>query len=125
MSQATGSTDESQKQQARSGLKSLNNARLDPDESPEAILKRFETDPYKMYPDDPDASKHNVAISSKVHGKFYDPCKLTAQMSLNCLDRSKYNNKTARRDCKEYFDAYKECKAAWTAAQRQRRLDSI
>ncbi|KAK9465438.1 hypothetical protein V1512DRAFT_265906 [Lipomyces arxii] len=87
-------------------------------ESPDEVLKRFETRDNQMFPDDPNNAKHTSVMQIKEKSKYYDPCKLSAQMSLNCLERSRYKSKRARVECKEYFEAYKECKAEWMASLR-------
>ncbi|KAK7205162.1 hypothetical protein BZA70DRAFT_311002 [Myxozyma melibiosi] len=92
------------------------------DEDPDVILKRFEADGVnQMYPDDPKDKRHFEAMKAKQTSKFYDPCKLSAQMSLSCLDRNRYNTKRAKENCKEYFEAYKECKTEWLASRRNYR----
>ncbi|KAK9362444.1 hypothetical protein V1504DRAFT_431794 [Lipomyces starkeyi] len=91
------------------------------EDSPEEILRRFDTRPNQMFPDDPNDERHHIAMATKGQSKFYDPCKLTSQMSLRCLERSRFNTKKAREECKEYFDAYKECKAEWLESLRRKR----
>ncbi|KAK9463820.1 uncharacterized protein V1516DRAFT_632132 [Lipomyces oligophaga] len=82
-------------------------------------LERFESGFNQMYPDNPRDIKHLEAMNSKAPSKFYDPCKLTSQMSLNCLDRVRYDRKRAKVECREFFDAYKECKAEWRNMKKE------
>ncbi|KAK9368306.1 hypothetical protein V1509DRAFT_623701 [Lipomyces kononenkoae] len=91
------------------------------DDSPDDILRRFETRQNQMFPDDPSDERHHIAMATKGQSKFYDPCKLTSQMTLHCLERSRFNAKKAKEECKEYFDAYKECKAEWVESLRRKR----
>ncbi|KAK9450473.1 uncharacterized protein V1518DRAFT_413935 [Limtongia smithiae] len=84
------------------------------------ILERFDSGHNQMFPDDPRDVRHFDAMNTKSASKFYDPCKLTAQMSLNCLARSRYNQKRAKEECKEYFEAYQECKSEWRSSRRER-----
>ncbi|KAK9238053.1 hypothetical protein V1525DRAFT_359290 [Lipomyces kononenkoae] len=96
-------------------------AEYEQEDSAEEILRRFDTRQNQMFPDDPTDERHHIAMATKGQSKFYDPCKLTSQMTLHCLERSRFNSKRAREECKEYFDAYKECKAEWVESLRRKR----
>ncbi|KAJ7281797.1 hypothetical protein C8J57DRAFT_1298567 [Mycena rebaudengoi] len=47
--------------------------------------------------------------------KFIDPCEAASKASLKCMDKNNYD----RSECMDYFQAYRDCKAAWI----QRRKD--
>ncbi|KAK9378393.1 uncharacterized protein V2V93DRAFT_376095 [Kockiozyma suomiensis] len=93
--------------------------KTDSESDPDVIMKRFDTEGVnQMFPDDANDKRHFEAMNIKGTSKFYDPCKLSAQMSLSCLDRNRYNEKRAKENCKEFFEAYKECKTEWRASRR-------
>ncbi|KAK9455224.1 hypothetical protein V1511DRAFT_499820 [Dipodascopsis uninucleata] len=98
---------------------------IDIEESSVDVIRRFETSPYQMFPDDPYHARHSSAMAAKEASKFYDPCKLSARMSYNCLERVKFKPKLAQAECKEYFDAYKECKAAWRDMLREQKSKGL
>lgn len=79
--------------------------------------KGIDPSSFKYYPENPESSMNRYMFSMKGPSEYFDPCQESAQMSLNCLDRNDYN----RDLCKEYFDAYRECKKQWLKARRQDR----
>lgn len=72
---------------------------------------------YRFFPDDPDSPISKAQFAVKSASQYFDPCTESAKMSLNCLDRNNYD----RSQCKEYFDAYRECKRLWLEARRANR----
>lgn len=72
---------------------------------------------FKYYPENPETGMNRLMFSMKGPSEYYDPCQESAQMSFNCLDRNNYD----RDMCKEYFDAYRECKKQWLQARRKDR----
>lgn len=90
---------------------------------PNTVQKKDEVDftkgspnEYKFYPDNPTSEYNKMRFASKEPSKFYDPCSLSSQMSMSCLEQNNYNKDM----CYEYFKAYRECKKEWL---RQRRAD--
>ncbi|KAK0497191.1 hypothetical protein EDD18DRAFT_1161053 [Armillaria luteobubalina] len=49
--------------------------------------------------------------------KFIDPCEAASKASLSCLSRNNYD----RDACQAYFQAYRDCKAAWLQQRRDDR----
>lgn len=74
------------------------------------------TDPktFKYFPDDPNSEENRFNFKHKEPSKFYDPCSKSSRMSIDCLERNQ-DNKAA---CKEFFEAYKECKRKWMEERR-------
>ncbi|QLQ79668.1 hypothetical protein HG537_0C03160 [Torulaspora globosa] len=72
---------------------------------------------FKYYPENPENGVNRLMFAIKGPSEYYDPCQESAQMSFNCLDRNNYD----RDMCKEYFDAYRECKKQWLSARRKDR----
>lgn len=72
---------------------------------------------FQYYPENPESGVNRLMFAIKGPSQYYDPCQESAQMSLNCLDRNDYNKDL----CKEYFDAYRECKKQWLKSRRQDR----
>lgn len=72
---------------------------------------------FKYYPDNPESGLNKYRFAMKGPSEYFDPCQESAKMSFNCLDRNDYD----RDKCKEYFDAYRECKKQWLKARRQDR----
>lgn len=50
-----------------------------------------------------------------------NPCSAEAKASLKCLDDNNFN----RTVCERYFEAYKNCKRAWTARKAERRRQGL
>uniref|UniRef100_A0A8H7N327 CHCH domain-containing protein n=1 Tax=Bionectria ochroleuca TaxID=29856 RepID=A0A8H7N327_BIOOC len=51
---------------------------------------------------------------NKSTSEFYDPCQAAAQQSYKCL----FRNGGDKSMCGEYFQAYRDCKQAWTERRR-------
>ncbi|KAJ7623313.1 hypothetical protein FB45DRAFT_705426, partial [Roridomyces roridus] len=49
--------------------------------------------------------------------QFKDPCEAASKASLQCMDQNNYD----RSECMDYFQAYKDCKAAWIERRKQDR----
>ncbi|KID83452.1 mtcp1 [Metarhizium guizhouense ARSEF 977] len=58
---------------------------------------------------DPWNIKSKEKFETKSKSEFYDPCQEAAQRSYKCL----YRNGGDKSMCGEYFQAYRDCKAAW------------
>ncbi|PFH56891.1 hypothetical protein XA68_15818 [Ophiocordyceps unilateralis] len=56
-------------------------------------------------------------LKGKTKSEFYDPCQEAAQRSYKCL----YRNGGDKTMCGEYFQAYRDCKEAWTKRWREER----
>jgi len=54
-------------------------------------------------------------FNNKSKSQYYDPCQEAAQRSYKCL----YRNNGDKSMCGEYFQAYRDCKAAWTEKRRK------
>ncbi|GAV55638.1 hypothetical protein ZYGR_0AY00300 [Zygosaccharomyces rouxii] len=74
-------------------------------------------DKFQYYPDKPESGLSRYRFAAKDASQYFDPCQESSRMSLNCLDRNNYD----RDMCKEYFDAYRECKKQWLKARRENR----
>ncbi|CDH17382.1 probable Cytochrome c oxidase-assembly factor COX23, mitochondrial [Zygosaccharomyces bailii ISA1307] len=74
-------------------------------------------DKFQYYPDNPESGLNRYRFAMKEASQYFDPCQESSRMSMNCLDRNNYD----RDMCKEYFDAYRECKKQWLHARRQNR----
>lgn len=74
-------------------------------------------DKFQYYPEDPESSLSRYRFAAKDASQYFDPCQESARMSFSCLDRNNYDGDM----CKEYFDAYRECKKQWLRARRQNR----
>ncbi|CCF58670.1 hypothetical protein KAFR_0F00730 [Kazachstania africana CBS 2517] len=72
------------------------------------------TTKFKYYPDDPESAYHRDQFRTKQPTKYYDPCQESAQLSFKCLELNNYD----RSLCKDYFDAYRECKKQWLNARK-------
>ncbi|QLG70328.1 hypothetical protein HG535_0A02660 [Zygotorulaspora mrakii] len=79
--------------------------------------KGSDPDTFKYYPDNPESGMNRYLFTMKGPSEYYDPCQQSAQMSFNCLERNDYD----RAMCREYFDAYRECKKQWLKARREAR----
>lgn len=73
----------------------------------------------KFYPDDIKDEIHYKIYNNKPSSKFYDPCNLSRQASINCILRNQNNKK----ECQEYFDAYKECKNDFFVNLKSRKIN--
>ncbi|KOS20858.1 Geranylgeranyl transferase type-1 subunit beta [Escovopsis weberi] len=51
----------------------------------------------------------------KSKSQFYDPCQEAAKRSYNCL----FRNNGDKTMCGEYFQAYRDCKEAWTKQRKK------
>ncbi|KFA65085.1 hypothetical protein S40285_03127 [Stachybotrys chlorohalonatus IBT 40285] len=54
-------------------------------------------------------------FQTKSRSEFYDPCQEAASRSYKCL----YRNGGDKTMCGEYFQAYRDCKQAWTEKRRK------
>ncbi|KAK0391567.1 hypothetical protein NLU13_1067 [Sarocladium strictum] len=54
-------------------------------------------------------------FETKEKSQYYDPCQEAAQRSYKCLFRNGGNKDM----CGEYFQAYRDCKQAWTEKRRK------
>ncbi|KAJ2973859.1 hypothetical protein NQ176_g6371 [Zarea fungicola] len=54
-------------------------------------------------------------FESKSKSEFYDPCQEAAQRSYKCL----YRNNGDKTMCADYFQAYRDCKQAWTEKRKK------
>ncbi|KAG0659542.1 Mitochondrial copper homeostasis protein [Monosporozyma unispora] len=79
------------------------------------------TDPstYKYFPDDPNSEDSLVKSRIKEPSQYYDPCELSARMSRQCLE-DHWDDPDKKQKCKQFFEAYKDCKAMWIAERRKR-----
>lgn len=50
-----------------------------------------------------------------------NPCTVEAKASMKCLDDNNFN----RSVCEEYFEAYRNCKKAWTGRKAERRRQGL
>ncbi|KAL6948607.1 Mitochondrial copper homeostasis protein [Hanseniaspora vineae] len=69
---------------------------------------------YQYYPDKPDSSLNKMKFVVKGASQFYDPCEESSKMSFKCLELNDYD----RDMCRQYFDAYRECKKQWLSHRR-------
>ena len=76
-----------------------------------------DTEKLQFYPDNPESSYAKYRFMTKEATQYYDPCQESSKMSFKCLELNNYD----KSKCKEYFDAYKECKKQWLASRRQNR----
>ncbi|OXB44125.1 hypothetical protein B1J92_I02728g [Nakaseomyces glabratus] len=81
--------------------------------------KGVDTTEYRYYPDNPESTLNKYRFAMKDHSQYYDPCQESAKMSFKCLELNDYD----RDQCKEYFDAYRECKKQWLEARRKDRTN--
>ncbi|KAG5971328.1 Mitochondrial copper homeostasis protein [Claviceps cyperi] len=65
-------------------------------------------------PKDPFSKDIRRKFETKSHSKFVDPCQEAAQRSYKCL----FRNDGDKSMCSDYFQAYKDCKAAWTETRK-------
>lgn len=77
----------------------------------EAVVKEkekvdFTSEKLKFYPDNPENHRHKYRWVNKGPSKYYDACEESRQALINCMLRNQ-QDKTV---CKDFFDAYKECK---------------
>ncbi|KAJ7672644.1 hypothetical protein B0H17DRAFT_180010 [Mycena rosella] len=49
--------------------------------------------------------------------KFIDPCEAAKNASFKCMDQNNYD----RNACMDYFQAYRDCKAAWIERRKDDR----
>ncbi|KAJ7760447.1 hypothetical protein B0H16DRAFT_1719949 [Mycena metata] len=49
--------------------------------------------------------------------KFVDPCDGASKASFKCMDQNNYD----RTACMDYFQAYRDCKAAWLERRKDDR----
>ncbi|KAJ6518679.1 hypothetical protein C8R45DRAFT_2393 [Mycena sanguinolenta] len=49
--------------------------------------------------------------------QFVDPCEGATKASLKCMDQNNYD----RTACMDYFQAYRDCKAAWIERRKDDR----
>ncbi|KAI8685274.1 Mitochondrial copper homeostasis protein [Fusarium solani] len=54
-------------------------------------------------------------FETKSKSEYYDPCQEAAQRSYRCL----FRNGGDKSMCGEYFQAYRDCKQAWTDKRRK------
>ncbi|KAF5010374.1 hypothetical protein FDECE_3490 [Fusarium decemcellulare] len=54
-------------------------------------------------------------FETKSKSEYYDPCQEAAQRSYRCL----FRNGGDKNMCGEYFQAYRDCKQAWTERRRK------
>ncbi|KJZ80074.1 Cytochrome c oxidase-assembly factor COX23 [Hirsutella minnesotensis 3608] len=64
---------------------------------------------------DPWDDKTKQKFETKSKSEYYDPCQEAAQRSYKCL----YRNGGDKSMCGEYFEAYRECKKAWTERRQK------
>ncbi|POR34923.1 Geranylgeranyl transferase type-1 subunit beta [Tolypocladium paradoxum] len=64
---------------------------------------------------DPWDNKAKQKFETKSKSEFYDPCQEAAQRSYKCL----YRNGGDKSMCGEYFQAYRDCKQAWTERRKK------
>jgi len=50
----------------------------------------------------------------KTYTEFADPCEEAAKASMDCLNRNDYK----RSACVGFFEAYRDCKKAWTEERK-------
>lgn len=74
-----------------------------------------DTDSYKYYPDDPESTWNRFRFQAKGDSQYFDPCEESSKLSMKCLELNNYD----RQLCKEYFDAYRECKKQWLQSRRR------
>lgn len=60
-------------------------------------------------------AKGEAAFTSKEYSKYFDPCQEAASRSMKCLHR----NGGDRQLCSDYFQAYRDCKKAWTTERNE------
>ncbi|AAS50901.2 ABR130Wp [Eremothecium gossypii ATCC 10895] len=70
---------------------------------------------FQFYPDNPESPLARYRFAAKGPSQYFDPCQESANMSMKCLERNNYD----RDLCREYFDAYRECKKQWLSARRK------
>ncbi|KAH7312674.1 hypothetical protein B0I35DRAFT_437511 [Stachybotrys elegans] len=54
-------------------------------------------------------------FQSKSKSEYFDPCQEAARRSYKCL----YRNNGDKKMCGEYFQAYRDCKQAWTEKRKK------
>ncbi|KAK7421177.1 Mitochondrial copper homeostasis protein [Neonectria punicea] len=55
-------------------------------------------------------------FETKSKSEYYDPCQEAAQRSYKCL----FRNGGDKAMCGEYFQAYRDCKQAWTEERKKK-----
>nr|GAT46759.1 predicted protein [Mycena chlorophos] len=60
---------------------------------------------------------YKAAFKGQEASKFVDPCAAAAKASLKCMDLNDYD----RDKCMDYFEAYRDCKAAWLEKRKDDR----
>ena len=78
-----------------------------------------ENDPstYKYFPDNPTSFESQMQFNIKEPSLYFDPCEESARMSRRCLEDN-WDNPDKKTICKEFFKAYKDCKAMWISQRR-------
>lgn len=76
-----------------------------------------DTSSFKFYPDNPESTLNKFRFAAKDPSRYFDPCQESSKMSFKCLEMNNYD----RDMCKEYFDAYRECKKQWLQSRRENR----
>ncbi|ELU43701.1 CHCH domain-containing protein [Rhizoctonia solani AG-1 IA] len=70
----------------------------------------------------PEVKRRNLNYREAFQGretvsKFIDPCEGASKASYACLNKHNFD----RDKCMEYFEAYRDCKAAWLQQRRDDR----
>lgn len=75
---------------------------------------------YRYFPDDPNSPAALIKTRVKDPSQYYDPCEESARMSRQCLEDHWQDKdaKQAKAACKQFFEAYKDCKAMWIKQRR-------
>ncbi|KAI6117434.1 cysteine alpha-hairpin motif superfamily [Pisolithus croceorrhizus] len=72
-----------------------------------------ESDTDRLSPPDVNAKPkdyHSKFTARTTYSKHTDPCEDAAKASLKCMDRNQYD----KDKCQDFFQAYRDCKRAWT-----------
>ncbi|OCB86372.1 hypothetical protein A7U60_g6490 [Sanghuangporus baumii] len=78
-------------------------------------------EPLPPSPDDakvPKNYREHFKAHKTVITKFVDPCEDASRASMDCMNRNDYD----KQKCRNYFEAYRECKKTW---MEQRREDGL
>lgn len=73
---------------------------------------------YKYFPDDPNSAMSLIQTQIKEPSQYFDPCEMSARMSRQCLE-DHWDDPDKKSKCKQFFEAYKDCKAMWIAEKRK------
>ncbi|PVU92136.1 hypothetical protein BB559_003826 [Furculomyces boomerangus] len=57
-------------------------------------------------------------FEKKTPGRYMNPCEIESRASLKCLEINEYKKPL----CKEYFDAYIQCKKLWMEERKAARF---